>query len=204
MHNWWPDTWESNSWRQRHPAFDDEELSIIEGSPAATGAQLRDNLEEREKWPKRPANCFQTQFPYDPNTVETLLAAAVYLLLLDAPECRRTSGSWDVTAVVALQSCGENQAAVGEVVRRVLLVGIDTELGLTTCVCLESDWQYSRGRREDFRFQPKALTRLRVVTENRWERKQSWETSLRSRRTSRSFRRSREVPQIQFIARAGL
>ena len=39
-----------NSRRQRHPpALDDEELFIIEGSPAATGAQLRDNPEEREK-----------------------------------------------------------------------------------------------------------------------------------------------------------
>ena len=39
-----------NSRRQRHPrALDDEELFIIEGSPAATGAQLRDNREEREK-----------------------------------------------------------------------------------------------------------------------------------------------------------
>ena len=39
-----------NSRRQRHPrALDDEELFIIEGSPAATGAQLWDNPEEREK-----------------------------------------------------------------------------------------------------------------------------------------------------------
>ena len=54
MHNWWPDTWKSNSRRQRHPpALDDEELFIIEGSPAETGAQLRDNPEEREKWPQK-------------------------------------------------------------------------------------------------------------------------------------------------------
>ena len=43
-----------NSRRQRHPrALDDEELFIIEGSPTAeTGAQLRDNPEEREKGAK--------------------------------------------------------------------------------------------------------------------------------------------------------
>ena len=42
-----------NSPRQRHPrALDDEELFTIEGSPAATGAQLRDNPEEREKCAK--------------------------------------------------------------------------------------------------------------------------------------------------------
>ena len=50
-----PDSWEFNSRRQRHPhSLDDEELFIIEGSPTAnTGAQLRDNPEEREKWPKK-------------------------------------------------------------------------------------------------------------------------------------------------------
>ena len=42
MHNWWPDTWDF----------------VIEGSPAATGAQLRDNPEEREKWPIRPNKPF--------------------------------------------------------------------------------------------------------------------------------------------------
>ena len=46
--------------RQRHPrALDDEELFIIEGSPTAkTGAQLRDNPEEREecgKTEKKPS-----------------------------------------------------------------------------------------------------------------------------------------------------
>ena len=52
MHNWRPDTWESNSGVSATPrALDDEELFIIEGSPTAkTGAQLRDDLEEREKW----------------------------------------------------------------------------------------------------------------------------------------------------------
>ena len=49
-----------NSRRQRHPrALDDEELFIIEGSPTATGTQLRDNPEEREKCAKcgkRPFN----------------------------------------------------------------------------------------------------------------------------------------------------
>ena len=39
-----------NSRRQRHPrALDKEELFVVEGSPATTGAQLRDNPEEREK-----------------------------------------------------------------------------------------------------------------------------------------------------------
>ena len=39
-----------NSQRQRHPrALDDEELFTIEGSPTATGGQLRDNPEEHEK-----------------------------------------------------------------------------------------------------------------------------------------------------------
>ena len=38
-----------NSRRQRHPrVLDDEELFTNEGSPTATGAQLRDNPEERE------------------------------------------------------------------------------------------------------------------------------------------------------------
>ena len=39
MHDWWPDTWESNSRRQRHPpALDDEELFVVEGFPLAEGA----------------------------------------------------------------------------------------------------------------------------------------------------------------------
>ena len=51
MHNRRPDTWEFNSRRQRpRRALDNEELIFIEGSPTAeTGAQLRDNREEREK-----------------------------------------------------------------------------------------------------------------------------------------------------------
>ena len=49
MHNWWPDTWEYNSRSPPPRALDGEELFTIEGSP---GAQLRDNPEEREKWPE--------------------------------------------------------------------------------------------------------------------------------------------------------
>ena len=56
-----------NSRRQRHPrALDDEELFIIEGSPAATGAQLQDNPEEREKCAKCAKN------PSLPHLVEEL------------------------------------------------------------------------------------------------------------------------------------
>ena len=46
--------------RQRHSqALDDEELFIIEGSPTAkTGAQLRDNPEEREKCRKNDEKPF--------------------------------------------------------------------------------------------------------------------------------------------------
>ena len=36
-------------------ALDGKELFAIEGSEK-TGAQLRDNPQEREKWPKRPKN----------------------------------------------------------------------------------------------------------------------------------------------------
>ena len=54
-----------NSRRQRHPrALDDEELFIIEGSPTATGAQLRDIPEEREKCgktAKSPVTAVKTQ-----------------------------------------------------------------------------------------------------------------------------------------------
>ena len=52
----------------------------------------------------------------------------------------------------------------GEVDRRVLVVGIDAELGLVTCVWNQIGNTASRG---DFWFQPKVLTRLRVVTENK-------------------------------------
>ena len=41
-----------NSWRQRHPLALDNELFVVEGSPATTGAQLWDNPEEREKCAK--------------------------------------------------------------------------------------------------------------------------------------------------------
>ena len=67
----------------------------------------------------------------------------------------------------------ENSFAVGEVDRRVLVVGIDTELGLIFRVWSRIG-QYSQTfhsieqrRRADFWFQPKVLTRLRVVTENK-------------------------------------
>ena len=69
----------------------------------------------------------------------------------------------------------ENPVAVGEVDRRVLVVGIDTELGLIKCVWIGNtarhSTQSSRDAGRDFWFQPKELTRLTVVTENRQERK---------------------------------
>ena len=52
----WPDT------REKLPAsapLDDEELFVIEGSPASTGAQLRDNPEEREKCGKTAKKALQ-------------------------------------------------------------------------------------------------------------------------------------------------
>ena len=59
MHDWWPDTWEKLTASAPPPALDDEELFIIEGSPAATGAQLRDNPEEREKCGKNRKKTLQ-------------------------------------------------------------------------------------------------------------------------------------------------
>ena len=73
-------------------------------------------------------------FPNEPDfdTVGTLFAAAVCLLLLEAPECRGKSRlSGDDNCVVFVR---EMPVPGGEVDRRALVTDIDAELGLITCV----------------------------------------------------------------------
>ena len=62
------------------------------------------------------------------------LLAAVRLLLLDALECGNPLGSSVVETMVASTIAREILFAVREVDRRVLLVDVDTDLGLITCV----------------------------------------------------------------------
>ena len=92
--------------------------------------------------------------------METVLAAVVCLLLLGAPKCRGTSGSSVVATDGGLVIVREIPVAFGEVDWRVLVAGIDAELGLITCL-------------EDVWFQPVVWTKLTIVTEKRRVKKQS-------------------------------